>query len=139
MEYVILILCALILAGLATWFLRLEKGLKKGASDKGVTGADSGGKAPRGRPCPLCGSLLARGERVRSVVYPSGKEDRMMEIHGCPHCETPMNRAGQAAIERRCPVCKTVLTAGEVVYARVFVRQNKRQHVHVLGCPHCRR
>ncbi|MEI8094441.1 MAG: hypothetical protein WCG80_09530 [Spirochaetales bacterium] len=93
--------------------------------------------APAARqPCPLCGSPLAVGERVHSVVYATKTQDKIMEISGCPHCRPP------ATLHRQCPVCKKALRPQDVVTARVFERKNesgsKKTHVHVLGCPRCR-
>ena len=89
-----------------------------------------------GQPCPLCGSALARGERVHSTVFASSTPDKIMEISGCPHCRPP------AKLSRYCPVCKKELRPQDVVTARVFERKNeigaKKTHVHVLGCPRCR-
>jgi len=88
------------------------------------------------QPCPLCGSRLAVGERVHSVVFASSSPDKIMEIAGCPHCKPP------AVLRRVCPVCKKDLRPQDVVTARVFERKNetgaKKTHVHVLGCPRCR-
>lgn len=91
--------------------------------------------SPR-QPCPLCGSTLAPGERVHSVVFASSTADKIMEISGCPHCKPP------ATLRRVCPVCKKDLRPIDVVTARVFERKSasgaKKTHVHVLGCPRCR-
>jgi hypothetical protein len=91
---------------------------------------------PFRQPCPLCGSQLAAGERVHSVVYATKTEDKIMEIAGCPHCRPP------ATLHRQCPVCKKALRPQDVVTARVFERKNetgsRKTHVHVLGCPRCR-
>lgn len=88
------------------------------------------------QPCPLCGSPLAAGERVHSVVFASSTPDKIMEISGCPHCRPPAN------LRRVCPVCKKDLRPVDVVTARVFERKNetgaRKTHVHVLGCPRCR-
>jgi hypothetical protein len=88
------------------------------------------------RTCPLCGSLLARGEKVHSVVFATKTQDKIMEISGCPHCRPP------AELRRVCPVCKKDLRPMDVVTARVFERANetgpRKTHVHVLGCPRCR-
>jgi len=88
------------------------------------------------QPCPLCGSVLAPGERVYSVVFASSTPDKIMEISGCPHCRPP------ATLRRVCPVCKKDLRPIDVVTARVFERPGatgaKKTHVHVLGCPRCR-
>lgn len=80
--------------------------------------------------CPLCGSGLRRGERVKSVLFP-GKPDSIMEIHGCRYCYPPNKK-----VKRICPVCKKELGRESVVIARVFERPG-RKHVHVLGCTEC--
>ncbi len=80
--------------------------------------------------CPLCGSGLVKGERVKSVLFP-GKPDSIMEIHGCRYCYPPNKK-----IKRICPVCKKELGSESVVIARVFERPG-RKHVHVLGCTEC--
>ena len=86
------------------------------------------------RPCPLCGRLLAPGERVHSTVRLTPAGERIMEIAGCPQCRPP------ASYGRKCPVCKTSLGPQDIVTARVFdrSRENKKPHVHVLGCTRCR-
>ncbi|MBN2051445.1 MAG: LPXTG cell wall anchor domain-containing protein [Spirochaetales bacterium] len=83
------------------------------------------------RNCPLCGEVLKPGENVKSVLYPAAGNapDRMMEIHGCPHCYP-------AGAPRRCPVCKKELQARDLVIARCFQKPGKT-HVHVLGCTQC--
>ncbi len=83
------------------------------------------------RSCPLCGTILAGGERVKSAVFPGGKE-RMTHIFGCPHCYPP-----NTVHRRICPVCmKEVPREGKVI-ARMFTSPG-RKHVHVLGCSSCR-
>ena len=85
------------------------------------------------RTCPLCGETLGPGENVKSVLYPAtqGASDRMMEIHGCPHCYPSGN-------PRRCPVCKNEMKTDSVCIARCFQKPGKT-HVHVLGCSQCYR
>jgi hypothetical protein len=80
--------------------------------------------------CPLCGSLLTKKEKVKSVLYP-GKPDGMMEIYGCPYCYGPGSKK-----ERTCPVCKKALPREGLVYARFFQTAG-RKHAHVLGCTNC--
>ena len=94
------------------------------------------------KTCPLCGSPLSAGERVRSVIYP-GKGDTLAEIHGCPHCDAAVSTAGIADNEigmrnRYCPVCKGVVPENGYVIARYF-RRTEKNHMHVLGCTRCRR
>lgn len=84
------------------------------------------------RPCPLCGAMLKRGERVKTTVYP-GKPDSMAHIFGCPYCRPP-----SAEARRTCPVCRQEIADDGYVVARMFEGKGKK-HVHVLGCTGCRR
>ncbi len=89
------------------------------------------------RSCPLCGEVLQAGQKVRSSVFATATTDKIMEIYGCPYCDTGKDKAPQR--QRNCPVCHQTLLPTEVVTARVFERQDGRKtHVHVLGCPRCR-
>jgi hypothetical protein len=95
------------------------------------------------KPCPLCGTMLRRGETVRSVVFSGGADlkkttrsgrpvDYLTHIFGCPYCY-PANREHP----RECPVCKKTIPDDGYVIARMFDKPG-RKHVHVLGCTHCR-
>jgi len=98
------------------------------------------------KPCPLCGTMLRRGETVHSVVFSGGKQaapttgsrggrppDYLSHIFGCPYCH-PANREHP----RTCPVCHRTIPEGGYVIARMFDKPG-RKHVHVLGCTECRR
>ncbi|MFW5710509.1 MAG: hypothetical protein ACOC7X_04265 [Spirochaetota bacterium] len=94
--------------------------------------------------CPLCGTVLEKSEKVRSVIYP-GKPDSMMEIFGCPYCYGGPIGSGTTAMKKRstrrlkarlCPVCKKELPQNGLVYARFF-QSSDRRHAHVLGCTQC--
>jgi len=125
------IVLALVVAGL----LLLVLGRRKPPRPETVVApATPPGPSGPKQPCPLCGSVLAVGERVHSVVYAT-TTDKLMEISGCPHCRPP------ATLKRLCPVCKKELRPNDVVTARVFERKGEtgaKTHVHVLGCPRCR-
>jgi hypothetical protein len=98
------------------------------------------------RPCPLCGTMLRRGETVHSVVFsgdsgaaaspdsPTRKrpEDHLAHLFGCPYCY-PANDEHR----RVCPVCRKEIPADGYVIARMFEKPG-RKHVHVLGCTVCR-
>ena len=91
-----------------------------------------------GRPgepqvCPVCSSILNRGELVSSHAFPSltGGRDRLMHIRGCYYCL-------EGYSSRRCPVCGSSLRSSEYLIARMFERPHYRNHVHVLGCSCCR-
>jgi len=101
------------------------------------------------KPCPLCGTLLKKGERVHTVVYSKsagdGKnegavrntdrerpKDSIVHMFGCPYCY-PANDEHR----RVCPVCHDVIADDGYVVARMFEKK-PRNHVHVLGCTGCR-
>jgi hypothetical protein len=132
------LIAALVLAGslLAAVFLLLGRLVARLRSRAHGTKANSG--AAGGRSCPLCLSVLGPGERVASKLFP-GKGDRIMHIMGCVHCwpTDPSVREGPA-LRRICPVCGGALGAEDWVTARYFESIGRR-HVHVLGCPRCRR
>jgi hypothetical protein len=94
------------------------------------------GAASPGDPqvCPICSSKLEKGDLVQTLAFPSitGGRDRLMHIRGCMYCI-----AGN--LERNCPVCDSTLADDEILVARMFERSFRRNHVHVLGCNHCRR
>lgn len=124
------------MAGVIVWLLRILA--KSGRQRLGSRGAPGRTKSARlmnapGKPCPLCKTPLAAGERVHSVVFP-GKSDKLVEIYGCPHCRPT---SGKATAQRICPVCKQELDEKGYLVARMFERAD-RKHVHVLGCTRCR-
>jgi hypothetical protein len=131
---------AVVLAGslLAAVFLFVGRLAARLRSRHVELGAKDAAK-PGERSCPLCSSVLASGERVRSKLFP-GEGDRIMQIFGCAHCwpATP-------SVPRICPVCGGALDAAGYVTARYFERPGGpgrgpgRRHVHVLGCANCRR
>ncbi|MFP4637680.1 MAG: hypothetical protein ACLFM6_04505 [Spirochaetaceae bacterium] len=109
------------------------------------------------KPCPLCNTMLRRGERLHTVVYGgrarrateagtnagaggdasgAGSSGRLQEsisyIYGCPYCYPPNEH-----YPRYCPVCERKLGTEDYVVARMFNR-SPRSHVHVLGCTRCR-
>jgi len=83
--------------------------------------------------CPICSMKLDRGDLVKSLAFPSmtGGKDRLMYIRGCFTC---LN----TNVPRRCPVCGVELSLEDYLVARMFERPNNRNHVHVLGCNHCK-
>ena len=94
------------------------------------------GAASPGDPqvCPLCCSRLNKGELVKTHAFPSitGGRDRAMHVRGCVYCLS-------GGYERRCPVCGAPLSDSDFLVARMFDRQRRRAHVHVMGCNRCRR
>ncbi len=119
MEYLviaILILIMLILIG----FSRTQKqGFEKKPEEKPEE------KDVFSNFCPLCGSGLKKGERVKSAAYPvkpgsdgkyPGGIEKMMEVYGCPHCMPP------GGTEKRiCPVCKKEVPKNGYVVGRYFI------------------
>lgn len=84
------------------------------------------------RPCPICHTMLKRGETVHSIVFGKKNEDTIAHLFGCPYCYPNNNKH-----VRVCPVCRSDLPAEGYLVARMFERKGKR-HVHVLGCTECR-
>ena len=84
--------------------------------------------------CPICSVKLYRGELVNTLAFPSitGGQDRLMHVLGCVYCIG-------GAIKRKCPVCGSKLHHSEFLVARLFERKHRRNHVHILGCIHCRK
>jgi len=60
------------------------------ASAKHASGKKIRQTGKKGSPgvCPVCGTVLARDEQVKSAVYP-GADDRLCYIYGCPHSRLP--------------------------------------------------
>jgi len=93
----------------------------------------------RGEPgdpqvCPICSYRLERGDLVKSLAFPSmsGGRDRLMYIRGCFTCL-------EKDVPRRCPICGADLDVSDYLISRMFERPNRHNHVHVLGCNHCRK
>ena len=97
--------------------------------------------APRGKsasprpPCPLCGSSLDAGERIRSVVFRDGPEtsrEQLVHLFGCPLCSPPHGIA-----PRVCPVCHKRIPEDGYLIGRMWDKPRKK-HLHILGCTVCR-
>lgn len=84
--------------------------------------------------CPICGTILEKGENVITAVYPNGTDDKLCYIYGCPHCYHIV----EPDTERRCPVCKKVIGPDSYLIARDFLRKDGSEHIHILGCTTCR-
>ena len=96
------------------------------------------------KPCPLCHTMLSRGERVHTVVFskdsvdaerrprPVTIKESMVHMFGCAYCRPPSGTQ-----PRICPVCKREIRDDGFAIARMFERDG-RKHMHVLGCTECR-
>ena len=84
--------------------------------------------------CPVCATALKGGQKIRSAIFPGGN-GRICHIYGCPFC---LAQGSPASSRRACPVCGKKLGADDYLIARVFDRGERRHHVHILGCRHCR-
>jgi RNA polymerase subunit RPABC4/transcription elongation factor Spt4 len=84
--------------------------------------------------CPVCSIKMIKGDLVKSQAFPSitGGKDRLIYIRGCYSCL-------ENNLPRACPVCGSSLTLQDYLVARMFERSRSRNHVHVLGCNHCKR
>ena len=84
--------------------------------------------------CPVCDSGLVDKERIISRVYHTEKStDQLCNIIGCPHC-FPYTEVG---VRRKCPVCTKTIPAEGYLIARIFYHQNRKNHVHIIGCTEC--
>jgi len=112
--------------GRLSFIFSKNKKLKKNDNHKGEPGDP--------QVCPVCSIRLERGAQVKTIAFPSfsGSKDRMMHIRGCISCL-------ENGVPRRCPVCGIELSLSDFLIARMFDRPNKRSHIHVLGCNHCRK
>lgn len=104
-----------------------------------VPQAAGGGAQPA--VCPLCGASLARGEKLVSRIYRAASAQRAHGqrclILGCPHCFSRSGADAPLTYRRRCPVCGKTVPADGALAARLFVRENGRNHVHISGCTGC--
>ena len=84
--------------------------------------------------CPVCSLRMGKDELVKTIAFPSvtGGMDRLMYIRGCYTCL-------EDSRSRRCPVCGSSLSLKDFLVSRMFERVGRNNHVHVLGCNHCRR
>jgi len=147
LEAAILLFLTLLILLLLGLLRRQSRHLKADRARKAPEETETAKKAGPGRGkissplkvCLLCGSDLAPGTSLKTALYPpDGGEGRPLEIIGCPRC-APASPAKRApGVTPRCPVCKTVLKPGQMVYARRVETEGKTQ-VNVLGCPHCKR
>jgi hypothetical protein len=92
------------------------------------------GEPGSSRVCPVCSSKLIKSEQVKSVAFPSvpGAKYRTMHIRGCPIC---LNKNA----DRTCPICKIKLNLDDFLLCRMFERSINKNHIHVLGCNHCKK
>lgn len=95
--------------------------------------AKHAGKAGNPGACPVCGIVLESGQKIQSAVFPGGN-DRICHIFGCPTCLSP----DAPSARRTCPVCKKEVKREEYLIARFFEHPGRKNHVHILGCVHCR-
>jgi hypothetical protein len=135
MHAAVLIAMAIVVAILIYTLVRLGKSDYNLLADR--MASKSRGNFEVLKPCPLCHTMLRRGERVHSVVFSGPRSDRgpaesMAHLFGCPYCH-PANDDHP----RICPVCSKVVPADGYVIARMFEKPG-RKHIHVLGCTRCR-
>lgn len=93
------------------------------------------GKPGEPQTCLVCSTKLFKGGLVKTTAFPSasGAIDRLMYIRGCNIC---LN----GGAPRICPICKAKLNLDDYLVSRMFERSKRRKnHVHVLGCNHCKK
>ena len=84
--------------------------------------------------CPICCKRMLRGELVKTTAFATGAlgKDYIVHIKGCLGCL-------ESGLPRRCPICKIKLSLDDYLISRMFERNFKKNHIHVLGCNHCRK
>lgn len=82
-------------------------------------------------PCPVCGTIIKEGERVKTTAYSLGKE-KLVLVYGCPACYPPGK-----VIKRICPVCKNELRNKDYILAKMWEEENKLR-LHIMGCSICK-
>ena len=113
---------------------------EKKSQDSGKKRRGEEAEAGTLKTCPVCGSLLEKGQLVKSIAFQGGVKvgnvtERLSHIFGCLFCY-PANEK----TPRVCPVCRRTVPADGYLIARMFERSDReRKHVHVLGCTACRR
>jgi hypothetical protein len=138
-ETIVLIGSAIVVAILVYTLIRMQKNDFSMLADHMARRSRQGFEVLK--PCPLCETLLRKGETVHTHVFsgsrtgklgPGEVRDSIAHVFGCPYCY-PSSKTHP----RICPVCRSSLGAEDFVIARFFERTDKR-HVHVLGCTRCR-
>jgi formate dehydrogenase maturation protein FdhE len=81
--------------------------------------------------CPLCGSVIKKGERVKTVAY-SGGGEKLVQLYGCPACYPPGKLIG-----RICPVCGKELPVKGYVIGKMWKEGNKLR-LNITGCSVCK-
>jgi len=92
------------------------------------------GKPGDPQVCPVCSIKMLRGELVKTVAFATGprSKDRLVYIKGCYSCL-------RNNVPRRCPICHKRITVDDYLVSRMFDRPDRKNHIHVLGCNHCRK
>lgn len=82
-------------------------------------------------PCPVCGSMIKEGDRVKTAAYSLGRE-KLVLLYGCPSCYPPGK-----AVKRICPVCKNELGGKGYVLGKMW-EEGKKLRLHIIGCSVCK-
>lgn len=84
--------------------------------------------------CVICNSILEGTEKLISKVYPTANgTDQRCIINGCPHCQPYCDKG----VTRHCPVCGKKIPPEGYLIARMFIKSQGKNHVHVIGCTEC--
>jgi hypothetical protein len=146
--YLVMTALAVLIIILILSLVRLGNGTQKSRSADIPWRSDApdpaeAGQQPR-RPCPVCGTMIGKGETVHSVYYSKrGRsadghrlpvEEIHTEVYGCPYCWP-----AKSEHPRTCPVCRKTLSDDGYLVARTFRKPGRKDHVHVIGCTECKR
>ena len=84
--------------------------------------------------CPVCSMKMLKGDSIRTIAITSGEysTSRIVHIKGCYSCL-------EKGLPRKCPICGTVMSLDDYLISRMFERNYRKNHVHILGCNNCRK
>jgi hypothetical protein len=84
-------------------------------------------------PCVICGTLLRKGEKLKSKEFKGDKES-IIHIMGCYACY------GEKASKKRiCPICRQEMPLKDYLIGRMTTKENGKKHLAVSGCSICYR
>jgi hypothetical protein len=130
---ILILLISIIIALIILILASLLRGRDKYKSENIVQEPDKESQVSSGTLvlCPVCSSIIKKGDKIKTVAYSHGKE-KITLIYGCPVCYPP-----KIDVKRICPVCKKELGKDGYLIGRMWEEKNKK-HLHIYGCTLCK-
>jgi hypothetical protein len=82
--------------------------------------------------CPLCGSILFSGEKIRTEAFPGTRDGRIVHITGCEYC----GNSAPSARKRSCPVCFKPVSTDKYLIGKMW-NESGNIKVRIFGCSGC--